>query len=72
MSQVDQLTEQYKTKILSYKDMLAKKEITESEYKELVEDLLDMEKFTGKIKEEALKVQAAKALEVLSMIAKLV
>ncbi len=72
MSQVDQLPEQYKTKILSYKDMLAKKEITESEYKELVEDLLDMEKFTGKIKEEALKVQAAKALEVLSMIAKLV
>jgi hypothetical protein len=71
MSQVDQLTEQYKTKILSYKDMLAKKEITESEYNELVEDLLDMEKFTGKIKEEALKVQAAKALEVLSMVAKL-
>ncbi len=72
MSQVDQLTEQYKTKILSYKDMLAKKEITESEYNELVEDLLDMEKFTGKIKEEALKVQAAKALEALSMVAKLV
>ncbi len=72
MSQVDQLTEQYKTKILSYKDMLAKKEITESEYNELVEDLLDLEKFTGKIKEEALKVQAAKAFEALSMVAKLV
>ncbi len=71
MSQVDQLTEQYKTKILSYKDMLAKKEITESEYNELVEDLLDLEKFTGKIKEEALKVQAAKAFEALSMVAKL-
>lgn len=72
MNQVDQLTEQLKVKILSYKDMLVKNEITESEYHELVEDVLDLDKFQSKLKEEALKVQAAKAIQALSMIAKLV
>ncbi len=72
MDQLEQLTDQCKTKILSYKDMLSKKEISESEYRELVEDLLDLEKFQGKLKEEALKVQAAKAVQTLSMLAGLV
>jgi hypothetical protein len=69
MNELQKLTEQYKAKIVSYKDMLAKKEISESEYKELVQDLLDLGKFQGKLKEEALKVQAAKAVQALSMIA---
>lgn len=72
MNQLEQLTEQYKAKIVSYKKMLDSKEITESEYKELVQDLLDLNKFQGKLKEEALKVQAAKAVQALSTIAGIV
>lgn len=72
MSQLEQLTEQYKTQILSLKDLLAKNEISESEYKELVEDILDLEKFQSKINNEALKVQVAKTVQTLSMLAGLV
>ncbi len=72
MNQLEQLTEQYKAKIVSYKKMLDSKEISESEYKELVQDLLDLGKFQGKLKEEALKVQATKAVQALSAIAGIV
>lgn len=72
MSQLEQLTEQYKTQILSLKDLLAKNEISDSEYKELVEDILDLEKFQSKINNEALKVQVAKTVQTLSMLAGLV
>lgn len=72
MDELNQLEEQYKQKILSYKDMVAKGEMTEAEYKELVEDLLDVQLIENKLKSEELKTQAVKIAQALKVVAGLI
>lgn len=69
---LEDLQVEYAGKLIELKQMYAANEITESEYKELVDDILDVEKLKSKLDEQEDILRVAQIIELLGNIAKVV
>lgn len=69
---IAEIQEKHIAKIVEYKQLLAAGELSESEYNELVQDLVDAEKIKGLLDDEQDVIQVGQIIEVLSTVAKVV
>ena len=67
-----QLLSQYGTLIAEYKELVAKQELSESEYNELVEDLMNLDNIEKQLNEEDNKITAQKVVDAVKALASLV
>lgn len=67
-----QLLSQYGTLIAEYKELVAKQELSESEYHELVQDLMNLDNIEKQLNEEDNKITAQKVVDAVKALASLV
>ena len=67
-----QLLSQYGTLIAEYKELVAKQELSESEYDELVQDLMNLDNIEKQLNEEDNKITAQKVVDAVKALASLV
>ena len=67
---VAEVQEKHLQKIVEYKQLLASGDLSESEYNELVQDLIDVEKIKGLLDDEEDVIHIGQIIEVLGAVAK--
>lgn len=67
---IAEIQEKHIAKIVEYKQLYAAGELSESEYNELVQDLVDAEKIKGLLDDEQDVIRVGQIIEVLSTVAK--
>jgi len=67
---VAEIQEKHLQKIVEYKQLLASGDLSESEYNELVQDLMDSEKIKGLLDDEEDIIHIGQIIEVLGAVAK--
>lgn len=67
---VAELQEKYMAQIIEYKQLHAQGELSDSEYKELIEDIIDSDKIRSKLDAEEDVIQIGNIIEVLGTVAK--
>jgi hypothetical protein len=72
MATIVELQSSYTQQIIELKQMVSAGELSESEYNELIQDMLDVEKIESKLDTQEDIIYAKQALEVLATIAKMV
>lgn len=69
---IAEIQEKHIAKIVEYKQLYTAGELSESEYNELVQDLVDAEKIKGLLDDEQDVIRVGQIIEVLSTVAKVV
>lgn len=67
----EQLVEKYSQKVNELNELLDTGMISQSEYEELVQDFTDIESIRDDIKEEDMKIKAAKIIDAISHLVKI-
>jgi len=67
---VADLQEKYMKQIIEYKQLHAQGELNDSEYKELIEDIIDSDKIRSKLDSEEDVIQIGNIIEILGTVAK--
>ena len=67
---VAEIQEKHLQKIVEYKQLLTSSDLSESEYNELVQDLMDSEKIKGLLDDEEDVIHIGQIIEVLGAVAK--
>lgn len=68
----EQLIQKYSQEVRELNELLDGGMISQGEYEELVQDILDIDKILGDVKTEEMKIIGAKVIDAVSKIAKFV